>query len=100
MTMNLFIILLKYKVSLDVIDKYREEHIKFLDSNYKNGNFIASGPKLPRTGGVIIAKTTSKLELESLLNNDPFSINNLSEYEIHEFTPTKYISELKTILEE
>lgn len=87
--MNLFVVLLKYKSTLDQIDLKRTEHIEFLDKFYALDVFVLSGPKSPRTGGVIIARAQNLEELQGILKQDPFYTNDLAEYEIHEFTPTK-----------
>lgn len=88
---NLFIVSLTYKISLDKIDKFRLAHMKFLEDCYEKKLFIASGPKVPRTGGVIIAKTDSKNSLDKVLANDPFIIHNLASYDIVEFTANKWV---------
>ena len=88
--MTLFIIILSYQVDLETIDQWRFQHLEFLDDQYKNEVFIASGPKVPRTGGIIIAKASSKEVLNSIIEKDPFYIQKLAKYDIHEFMPTKF----------
>ncbi|MGF1794195.1 GTP cyclohydrolase, partial [Photobacterium profundum] len=41
------------------VEKYLDEHIKYLDNQYELGHFIASGRKVPRVGGVILATVDS-----------------------------------------
>jgi len=96
---NLFIVIVRYIVDASKIDGHLEEHIKFLDINYKNGTFIASGPQVPQTGGLIIAKSDSRLSLETILNNDPFAACHLGEYQIYEFTPMFHTPEFKLMLD-
>ena len=96
---NLFIVIVRCIVDASKIDGHLEEHIKFLDINYKNGTFIASGPQVPQTGGLIIAKSDSRLSLETILNNDPFAACHLGEYQIYEFTPMFHAPEFKLILD-
>lgn len=86
---NLFIIILRYIVPLEKIDESRSAHVEFLDHYYAQGVFIASGPQVPRTGGVIISRCESRAALDLILESDPFAVNNLATYEIIEFTPTK-----------
>ncbi len=97
---NLFVVILKYIIPLETIDNYRQDHLYFLDHHYKSGIFIASGAQVPRIGGIIIAKCLSKQNLEEILHEDPFYINGFAEYQIYEFSPTKYCDSFKTILEE
>ena len=62
------------------IDKLIPEHVKFLDRNYQEGIFIASGRKNPRTGGMIIANAENIEFLKQLIKEDPFYQNGLAEY--------------------
>jgi uncharacterized protein YciI len=50
----MFIISLTYICDLKEVDKILPEHIDYLKIQYKKGNFIASGRKVPRTGGIIL----------------------------------------------
>lgn len=68
-------------------------HIEFLKRCYNESKFIVSGPRNPRTGGIILANMNSKDELLELLRQDPFFIHDSAEYEVIEFTPTKYDKE-------
>ncbi|MBP9753166.1 MAG: GTP cyclohydrolase [Proteobacteria bacterium] len=95
---NLFIVILSYKVDLEQIDAFRSLHLDFLNTCYSNGIFITSGPQVPRKGGIIMAKCNSKDTLQTILKQDPFSINNLATYEIIEFSPTKWSEDFENII--
>ena len=95
----MFIINLTYKVQLEKVDNYLNEHIEFLNKQYELGHFIASGRKVPRTGGVILSKVDDKSELERIIEKDPFKINNLADYELIEFVPSKTSEQLSFLLE-
>ena len=84
----MFIISLKYKGTLEEVDKHIKDHIAYLKQEYTNGNFIASGRKIPRTGGIILARCKNKDELESILAKNPFNQAGIAEYEITEFIPS------------
>lgn len=85
----MFIISLIYKAPLEIIDQHLENHVDYLNQQYELGNFIVSGRKVPRTGGIILSKISSKNELLEILSEDPFKKNNLADYDIIEFIPTK-----------
>lgn len=85
----MFIVSLTYICEMSQIENYLKEHIEYLDKYYEKGFFIASGRKVPRVGGVILAQAKNRDELDEILNDDPFKINNLATYEITEFLPTK-----------
>lgn len=86
----MFVIILTYKKSLEVIDNYLETHRAFLDNCYKKNIFVVSGTKKPRTGGIIISQMKDREQLESILSQDPFYVHDVADYEIIEFSPTKY----------
>lgn len=85
----MFVIVLEYIKPLEVIEELLEEHIIFLNKYYEMEKFICSGRQNPRVGGLILAKASSKQELEKIIEEDPFYINKAAEYKIIEFVPTK-----------
>ena len=86
----MYIVNLNYIKEVSEVEKHLEEHIKFLEKYYEMGKFICSGRKNPRTGGVILLNAESLSEVEKIILEDPFNINEIAEYEITEFFPTKY----------
>ena len=86
----MYIVNLNYIKEISEVEKHLEEHIKFLEKYYEMGKFICSGRKNPRTGGVILLNAESLSEVEKIVLEDPFNINEIAEYEITEFFPTKY----------
>ena len=94
----MFIISLTYKADLEEIDKELDNHIAYLNEQYEKGNFLASGRKVPRTGGIILSRVDDKVELERIINQDPFKINDLADYELTEFVPSKTCSELDFLM--
>ena len=90
--MKKFILLVKYKKPLEEVDKYLKDHILFLDKYYASNNFLVSGRRNPRTGGVIICQFNSIDEVNNIIKEDPFFIQNIADYEVVEFEPTRGIS--------
>lgn len=68
----MFFVSLTYIKPLDVIDSHLKAHRDFLLRNYAAGAFLLSGRKELRTGGVILANSASREELEQILAEDPF----------------------------
>lgn len=87
--MKFFIINLNYLVPFERVAEVVTEHRKFLDEGYSRGWFLASGPRNPKTGGLIIARAPSIDELRGFLANDPFQSNGIAEYVYTEFEPVK-----------
>lgn len=95
----MFIINLTYKVTLEQVDAHLADHITYLEEQYAAGNFIASGRKIPRTGGVIFSKMASKDALTEVLNQDPFYKHDLVTCDIIEFIPTMTSEEFSILKE-
>jgi uncharacterized protein YciI len=91
----MFIVSITYTAPLEAIDAALPEHVAFLDRHYAAGVFIASGRKVPRTGGVILAATSGKDALSAILAEDPFSRKDLATYRIEEFIPSKSSPEIQ-----
>lgn len=95
----MFIVSLTYIAELSEVDRFIDEHIAYLEKYYAAGNFILSGRKMPRTGGVILAKAKNKKALDIILQEDPFAKAKLARYDIIEFLPTKAAEEFATLME-
>ncbi len=95
----MIIINITYKAQLEKVDHLLNKHIEFLNEQYKLGNFLVSGRKVPRTGGIILTQINNEIELKKIINKDPFKINNLADYEFIEFIPSKTCEKLKFLIE-
>jgi uncharacterized protein YciI len=80
----MFVVSLNYKVPLTEIDQLQAAHVEWLKACYAEGVFIASGPKKPRTGGIIIAQC-SRETLDARLAADPFAKAGAANYDVTEF---------------
>ncbi|CAM3945374.1 YciI family protein [Kerstersia gyiorum] len=95
----MYVIELTYQKPLEAIEAQLEAHRRYLDLQYERGVFLASGPKNPRDGGIILA--TGKLaraELDDLLLQDPFQQHGLASYRVIEFSPVKFHPVLNSVL--
>ena len=89
----MFIAILTYKKPLSEVDKYLQAHRDYLAEHYAAGDFIASGPRNPRIGGVIMIKAADREAVNAIISQDPFNINGIADYQIVEFTPTMFCDE-------
>ncbi len=96
----MFVVSVNYLKSLEQIDSLLEEHIEFLKVQFGKKVFVASGRKVPRTGGIIIAKAKNKKELGAILEQDPFYKNGVAEYEVTEFVASMTLPEFASLNEE
>jgi len=94
----MFILVLKYIKPLEQVDKYLEPHIQYLEKYYSLQKFICSGRRNPRIGGVVLCKAHNLEEAEAIIAEDPFYINQIAEYEIIEFSPSKYVAGFETFI--
>jgi uncharacterized protein YciI len=86
----MFIVSLTYKTPIEEVEKHIADHVAFLDKYYALNIFIFSGRKNPRTGGIILANNVTRSELEQIITEDPFCIQKIADYDVIEFTPTKF----------
>jgi len=94
----MFIIDLVYIVPLEELDAHMADHVKYLRKYYKKNIFVASGRKVPRTGGIILAMADSKQAIEKIIKEDPFYKHELAEFNITEFQTSQYHPDLKDFL--
>jgi uncharacterized protein YciI len=94
----MFVITLTYTVPLEEIDALMPGHLAWLDRHYAAGTLLASGRRVPRIGGVILARAADRAELDVVLAEDPFAKAGAVGYDIVEFTPTKTAPGLEGLL--
>lgn len=82
---DMFVIELTYKADLSEIDAHMKAHVAFLNKYYAAGNFVVSGRKIPRDGGIILAVGGSREEMERIVKEDPFHRHGLADFRIIEF---------------
>lgn len=85
-----FIIELTYTVPFDQFGDALPAHRAFLSEGYKQSMVLYSGPQVPRTGGVIIARAASLDDLQRFMADDPFLIQGLATYRYISFDPVRY----------
>ena len=81
----MFVIELLYKADLERIDAHMGAHMKFLRKYYAAGNFLVSGRKIPRDGGIILAVGESREAIEAIAKEDPFYQRGLVDIRVIEF---------------
>ena len=94
----MFIIELNYKTSLEEIDVHMQAHIEYLDKNFASGNFLISGRKIPREGGIIIANASTKEEIETMIQQDPFYKYKLADIRIIKFANGKRAKDINELI--
>ena len=95
----MFVIELIYKADLSEIDAHMKAHVAFLDKYYAAGNFLVSGRKIPRDGGIILAVGKSKQQLEAIVKEDPFYERGLADFRIIEFRASQRADDIPKRIE-
>lgn len=92
---TLYIAVLTYTAPLEEVERYLPAHMEWLEKGYAEGAFIASGRRVPRTGGIIVAKGTHLSEVESRLQQDPFQVHSVASVDVYPFVVSKHVEALK-----
>src|SRR5262245_6253764 len=95
----MFVIELIYKSSLDDIDAHMRAHVAFLNKYYAAGNFLVSGRKIPRDGGIILAVGKNREQIEKIVEEDPFYTHGLAEFRIIEFRASQRATDIQKRIE-
>ena len=95
----MFIIELTYKADLAEIDAHMGAHVVFLKKYYASGNFLVSGRKIPRDGGIILAVGASRQQIEAIVEEDPFYQHGLADFRIIEFRASQRANDIQKRIE-
>jgi len=84
----MFILSLTYVKPQEEADRLMEPHLAWVQEGYDSGLFLASGRKVPRTGGVILARG-ERADIDAFVARDPFAVHGVADYEITEVSLTR-----------
>jgi uncharacterized protein YciI len=90
----MFVIELVYKAPLTEIDAAMKPHMAWLKRHYASGTFVASGRKVPRDGGIILATAKDRATVEAIVAEDPFVARGLAEARVIEFRASQRADDL------
>ena len=91
----MFVIELTYKAALADIDTHMAAHVVFLKKRYATGNFLVSGRKIPRDGGIILAVGDNRRQIEAIVEEDPFFEHDLADFRIIEFRASQRADDIQ-----
>ena len=95
----LCLILLTYEAPLHEVDAQMKAHVDWLEVGFDEGVFMIAGRRNPRTGGVILARGLTRPQLDEVLAEDPFYREQVAQYQVIEFAPTKFAPGLTSFLQ-
>ncbi|HEF0061633.1 MULTISPECIES: YciI family protein [Citrobacter] len=94
----IYVVVLTYVKPLEEVDAQIPAHVEWLKKGYADGVFLASGRRVPRNGGVILAKCDSLESLEERLSQDPFQKLNIAKVDIIPFEASMKAQFLENML--
>lgn len=94
----MFIVLLKFSDNKGQASQFMEDHKKWTKRGFDDGVFLLAGSLEPNLGGGIVAHNTSRPDLQSRVNDDPFVAEKVVSAEIIEITPSKADERLQFLL--
>lgn len=95
----MFLILLNYLKPIEEVERATPAHRAYLDTLYAQGKLVCSGPRVPRTGGVILANVDTELEASKIVADDPFFTEGVAEYDLVRFDVVKHDPRFASFLE-
>lgn len=85
----MFVLLLTYTKPVEDVDALMRDHMRWLNDGYRDGRFVVSGRRVPRTGGVIIARGDDREAIEALAAADPFVSGGVATVEVIQFNASQ-----------
>ncbi len=71
-------------------------HRAFLQAGYDKGDFLLSGPTIPPTGGVLVARAASRAALDAMLAEEPYCKAGVMRFSaVTAFQPTMHQAALR-----
>ena len=81
----MFLILLRYKKSLEEVNAVRPQHLEFLSQGFDDGKYVLAGRGVPAEFGVIIARGSDSDAARELAEADPYVQSGVADYELLRF---------------
>ncbi|GIQ67219.1 hypothetical protein DUZ99_17610 [Xylanibacillus composti] len=69
----------------ELSQKFRPEHLAYLDKRRAEGAIFANGRFVDGAGGLVIYKAENEQQVEEMVKQDPYIIEGARSYEIHEW---------------
>ncbi len=82
---SLFAVNIEYTEPFEVVEKVLAPHMDFVRRAYDEGRFLMSGPKVPRSGGMVIMTAPSLEDAQGYVTEDPFLTEGVARFSFTEF---------------
>jgi uncharacterized protein YciI len=83
-----YLMISKYLVPLDEVDKLRADHSAFLDDLTQRGLLVTAGRQDPPAGGVVLLDVEDEAAAREAMSTDPYVTTGAAEYTAIGWRPT------------
>ncbi|PRX27320.1 uncharacterized protein YciI [Paraburkholderia sp. BL18I3N2] len=83
----LYVVVLRYIRPMEEVQLHLDSHRDWLVTHMKAGCIVVAGPMPSRDGGLLLAQSEDRAELDAVLAQDSFHVHRVVEYDIHAFEP-------------
>jgi uncharacterized protein YciI len=83
----MFVVTLKFSANKAKASALMEGHNAWLKRGFDEGIFLLSGSIQPSAGGAVLAHNTSRADLETRVQQDPFVVEDIVTADILEIAP-------------
>jgi uncharacterized protein YciI len=84
-----FVVEATYSAPFEQVQGAYPRHRAWLQNGYDLGLFLCSGPKIPPTGGYLVARAESVEVLRTMFEDEPLNKEGLASFTFTEFQPVK-----------
>ena len=85
--MKHFLVEATYCAPIEQVREAYPRHRSWLKKGYDLGLFLCSGPKIPPTGGYLVARAKSADVLKSMFDEEPLNVEKLGDFRFHGIQP-------------
>ncbi|MBK8207676.1 MAG: GTP cyclohydrolase [Planctomycetes bacterium] len=86
--MPIYVITIEYTKPMPEVEAATPGHRAYLKQLFDEGRIVASGPFVPRTGGMLLFRAANAAEVAVVIEADPFQRLGVARYDVREWSPT------------
>lgn len=86
--MPIYAITIEYTKPMPEVEAATPGHRAYLKQLFDEGRIVASGPFVPRTGGMLLLRAADRAAVDAVIAADPFRLQDVARYDVREWSPT------------
>lgn len=94
----MYVVFLRFSKNKAQAGPLMEGHKRWINRGFDDGVFLMAGSIQPNQGGALLASNTTRPDLETRVNEDPFVAADVVTAEITEITPLRVDERLELLL--